>query len=69
MRLTFGVEVECLVPWVFVGQQDSHADAKGLPPVIRVSKEDLQNRVDEMDDPDDVVGEMIFEQFRSTIWG
>lgn len=64
MRLTFGVEVECLFPWVFVG-----ADAKGLPPVIRVSKEDLQNRVDEMDDPDDVVGEMIFEQFRSTIWG
>ncbi|KAK7738973.1 hypothetical protein SLS62_011340 [Diatrype stigma] len=66
VRLTFGVEVECLVPWVFVGQQDPQADVKGLPSVIRVSKDDLKHRVEEMGDPDDAVGEIIFEQFRST---
>ncbi|KAI1078231.1 hypothetical protein F5B20DRAFT_233588 [Whalleya microplaca] len=34
-RCTFGVEIECLVPWLYNDQLDPHRHVKGLPPVLR----------------------------------
>ncbi|KAI5861668.1 hypothetical protein GGS23DRAFT_611802 [Durotheca rogersii] len=35
-RLTFGVELEFMVPWLYPEAEDPLADIEGLPPVLRV---------------------------------
>ncbi|KAI0854174.1 hypothetical protein F5Y00DRAFT_267427 [Daldinia vernicosa] len=37
-RLTFGVEMEFLVPWLLEGGDDALEHIKGLPPVIRIKE-------------------------------
>ncbi|OTB14155.1 hypothetical protein K445DRAFT_13165 [Daldinia sp. EC12] len=37
-RLTFGVEMEFVMPWLFKGEKDPLESIKGLPPVFRMNK-------------------------------
>lgn len=39
--ITFGVEIECLTPWLFDDQEDPHGHIPNLPPPFRVKREDL----------------------------
>ena len=41
--LTFGVEIECLTPWLYEDDEDPHGDVEGLPPPFRVSREAVES--------------------------
>ena len=38
-RLTFGVEMEFVMPWLFKGKKDPLERIKGLPPVFRMNEQ------------------------------
>ncbi|KAL7629670.1 hypothetical protein AAE478_001193 [Parahypoxylon ruwenzoriense] len=54
-RLTFGVEMEFLVPWLYVDAEDPHGDVKGLSPVLRL----IRTRTFQPYEADDIVRDII----------
>ncbi|RYP48661.1 hypothetical protein DL768_005505 [Monosporascus sp. mg162] len=66
--LTFGVEIELLMPWLFVDQKDPHEHIEGLPPVFRVERERVKRNV-WAGDPVYAAAEIIFNDLRDTLEG
>ncbi|KAH9984550.1 hypothetical protein F4779DRAFT_639702 [Xylariaceae sp. FL0662B] len=52
-RCSFGVEIELLVPWLYIDETDPHQDVPGLAPVLRYRRKDI---IGEWDDNDVVFG-------------
>ncbi|RYP19363.1 hypothetical protein DL767_009657 [Monosporascus sp. MG133] len=69
LSLTFGVEVELLMPWLFIDQKDPHEHIEGLPPVFRVDRARVKRNVYGTDDPVYAAAEIIFSDLRDTLEG
>ena len=60
--ITFGVEIECLVPWLFDDQEDPHGHVPDLPPAFRMSREEVGSG-----DPSDAASGLVFQKVQDTI--
>ncbi|RYP89645.1 hypothetical protein DL770_004223 [Monosporascus sp. CRB-9-2] len=69
LSLTFGVEIELLMPWLFVDQKDPHEHIEGLPPVFRVERARVKRNVYGTGNPVHAVAEIIFHDLRDTLEG
>ncbi|RYP07116.1 hypothetical protein DL764_002748 [Monosporascus ibericus] len=67
LSLTFGVEIELLMPWLFLDQKDSHEHTEGLPPAFRVDRERVKRNAYGTDNPVYAAAEIIFNDFRDTL--
>lgn len=64
-QLTFGVEIEFLVPWLLVGQNDPDKDVKGLSPVLRFARKELQ--IHDSEPIGIIAEELIYERLQDTL--
>ncbi|RYP56311.1 hypothetical protein DL771_011963 [Monosporascus sp. 5C6A] len=69
LSLTFGVEVELLMPWLFVDQKDPHEHVEGLPPAFRVERALVKRNVYGTDNLVYAAAEIIFNDLRDTLEG
>ncbi|RYP58817.1 hypothetical protein DL769_008792 [Monosporascus sp. CRB-8-3] len=69
LSLTFGVEIELLMPWLFAGQKDPHEHVEGLPPAFRVERARVKGNVYGTDNPVYAAAEIIFNDLRDTLEG
>ncbi|KAI0485246.1 hypothetical protein GGR56DRAFT_681403 [Xylariaceae sp. FL0804] len=66
LPLTFGVEVEFLVPWKYSDETDPHKDVKGLAP-LSVIAESRREWIEAQDDPEGEVGFILYDSIRRTL--
>ncbi|RYP14954.1 hypothetical protein DL765_006022 [Monosporascus sp. GIB2] len=69
LSLSFGVEVELLMPWLFVDQKDPHEHVEGLPPAFRVERARVRRNVYGTDNPANAAAEIIFNDLRDILEG
>ncbi|RYO75142.1 hypothetical protein DL763_011249 [Monosporascus cannonballus] len=69
LSLSFGVEVELLMPWLFVDQKDPHEHVEGIPPAFRVERARVERNVYGTDSPVCAAAEIIFNDLRDTLEG